>query len=190
MDDDVTEVAADFMYLVVLGDEDIIEQIANALNVNYSNVNASNAQQYLSIDVDTQIDHLPETKRFRNMLNAKLRTNLNASNGSNTSSESTVSNASNIKYFVMGEGVETAQCYTYGEEDNVQKMLIEITENDESFVISFPVLNLDDEMNPDDMIDSWIKEKDLIDVIDNCNTKLINMVGTEHDILVFAAYVE
>lgn len=181
--DDVTEVAADFMYLIVLGESDIIEHITDTLNDVLPGDNLSS--KYMSIDIDTQIDNLLETSRFRDILN---KSKLNSSNSSNASIVSIDSKSNkSTKYFVINEGVETAQCYTYAENFDAQKMIIQLTESDDSFNLTFPILNLDDEVNPDDLIDSWFKEKELD--IENRSIKLINMVGSEHDILVFAVLV-
>lgn len=169
--DEVTTVAADFMYLVILGDEDIIDRLTEAMN-NNSLLNENNNRIYASVPIDQQVDYLPESDEFQKMLR---------SDADDTRSDK--------KYFVMGEGVETAQCYTCGEGYVNANMLIEIEEGTENFTIRYPILNLDDEVNPEDLISSWVINNKVTNVIDNLNVRLVNMVGTKHDILVFAAYV-
>ena len=68
-------------------------------------------------------------------------------------------------------------------------MLVEIEERDENFMIMYPILNLDDEVNPEDLITAWIMDNNIAHVADNLSIRLVNMVGTDHNILVFAAYV-
>jgi hypothetical protein len=225
--DEVTTVAADFMYLVILGDQDIIEEIVNAMNEEAHKKNTNKI--YVSGDIDIQVDYLPETSEFQKILvsnvqkrraelleQALLENDSDALLSEIDLDETTVivsDEASDIvsdivsdgvydlcseiseeynpnkKYFVMGEGVETAQCYTCGEGYVNAHMLIEIEERDENFNILFPVLNLDDEVNPEELITSWVVGNNISHVADNLSTRLVNMVGTEHDILVFAAYV-
>ena len=68
--EEVTTVAADYMYLVILGEPDIISDIARAMNENAQK--KLNNKLYLSSDIDTQIDYLPETDIFQRI----LRTNI------------------------------------------------------------------------------------------------------------------
>lgn len=205
--EEVTTVAADYMYLVILGDPDIIEEIVIAMNENSQNKKTN--KLYVSCDVDTQIDFLPETPIFQRILETNIGRarevllDIEESNIANDSkkydngdydesddeSEEETDGATHRKYYVMGEGVETAQCYTCGEEYANASMLVEIEERDENFMIMYPILNLDDEVNPEDLITAWIMDNNIAHVADNLSIRLVNMVGTDHDILVFAAYV-
>lgn len=187
--DEVTTVAADFMYLVILGDQDIIDNLAVAMNVS-----SDNNRAYVSVPIDKQIDYLPETDEFQMILRYGMSA-INRPSDSDAGAD-VISNDSDDtqkssfdKYFRMGEGVETAQCYTCGEGYVNANMLLEIEEETDSFAIRYPILNLDDEVNPEDLISSWIINNKVTHVIDNLNVRLVTMVGTEHDILVFAAYV-
>ena len=201
--EEVTTVAADYMYLVILGDPDIIEEIVIAMNENSQNKKTN--KLYVSCDVDTQIDFLPETPIFQRILETDIGRAREASldseesnidndskkcnNGNYVKSDEEIDGVTHRKYYVMGEGVETAQCYTCGEEYANASMLIEIEERDENFMIMYPILNLDDEVNPEDLITAWIMDNNIAHVADNLSIRLVNMVGTDHDILVFAAYV-
>ena len=198
--EEVTMVAADYMYLVLLGKSRTIEKIAMKLN---EDMNMNNRKIYVSVDINTQVDYLPETKIFQNLLRKKnigsviidVDDCLSQSEQDDESYQDlygsfhSESESIDKKYFMMGEGVETAQCYTCGEGYVDVHMLIEIEEKDNSFVITYPILTLDDEANPDDLIESWIITNDISNIANNLNTRLVNMVGTEHDILVFAAHV-
>jgi hypothetical protein len=198
--EEVTTVAADYMYLVILGDPDIVEEIVKAMNEDSRNKKSN--KLYVSSDVDTQIDYLPETASFQRILETgigqrrtEFLSGIDVDSDYQVDAESDVESdektdcTSHKKYFVMGEGVETAQCYTCGEEYTNARMLIEIEERDENFNILFPILNLDDEVNPEDLITSWVVNHNIAHVADNLSIRLVNMVGTDHDILVFAAYV-
>jgi len=219
--EEVTTVAADFMYLVVLSDEATMKRINRALNIDSHS--KQNKKLYVYIDIDTQIDYIPETPELQSILKKGVlnrhaeASDLNDLNDSNRSDhtdssstdsansansdsdDSTDSNSthdedediaySGKRYFVMGEGVETAQCYTCGEGYENMYMLIEIEDKDEYCTIGYPVLNLDKEVNPEDLIASWVMENGLSGVASNINIRLVNMVGTEHDILVFAAHI-
>jgi hypothetical protein len=195
--EEVTTVAADYMYLVILGDVDIIEDIVCAMNENAQNKKSN--KLYVSSDVDTQIDYLPETTKFQRILDINIEQrriellqysdDMKISNNYEFEYNEKADETSHRKYFVMGEGIETAQCYTCGEEYTNARMLIEIEERDEHFTITFPILNLDDEVNPEDLITAWVVDNNIAHVADNLSIRLVNMVGTDHDILVFAAYV-
>jgi len=191
--EEVTTVAADYMYLVILGDSDIIDDIATAMNENAHNKDSN--KLYVSTDIDKQVDYLPETEEFQRLLEMSIDsareeclTDDQQSSLDQESDEKT-DGTSYRKYYVMGEGVETAQCYTCGEGYTNASMLIEIEERDEFFNILFPILSLDDEVNPEDLITSWVIDNNIAHVAGNLSIRLVNMVGTTHDILVFAAYV-
>lgn len=219
--EEVTTVAADFMYLIMIGEPEIMERVAVAMNSNTEKNGVS--KFYVSVDIDTPLDNLPETPLFQkilingcsdmrniqNMRNIGGDTQKQHIGVKNNLADSEFSEDSNLvtevveavedlqssdyisskKYYVMGEGVETAQCHTYGEGYTNVSMLIEIEDDTEYFTITFPILNLDDEVNPEDLISNWILKNNLSHVADNLNIRLVNMVGTNHDILVFAAYI-
>lgn len=192
--DEITTVAADYMYLVILGDSDIIDRIANVMNEE-AQKNDTN-KMYISTNIDTPVDYLPESLEFQEILlkdsiqsDSNNRRDSLSDTISDTLSDNFSSDSSNKKYFVMGEGVETAQCYTCGEGYINSHMLIEIEKTDKNFTIMFPVLNLDDEVNPEDLISTWVINNTISHIADSLNIRLVNMVGTDHDILVFAAYV-
>jgi hypothetical protein len=185
--DEVTTVAADFMYLVILGDSDIIDNIATEMNKEATNNNTNKI--YKSIDIDIQVDYLPETPEFQDILMSDVNKRIELQLPRSIQSSDSDDLQNSKKYFVMGEGVETAQCYTCGEGYVNVNMLIEIEAKSEHFTITYPVLNLDDEVNPEDLISSWIINNNISHVADNLHIRLVNMVGTNHDILVFAAFV-
>jgi hypothetical protein len=103
----------------------------------------------------------------------------------------------NKKYVVMDEGVETAQCLTYAdmsyglkrESPDVTTMLMVVMHNDSHYKLSYPILQLDEEENPSELIENWLKEHDLKGLIKELTINPVNIVGDEHDILVFSAVI-
>jgi len=68
-------------------------------------------------------------------------------------------------------------------------MLMVLSETETHYKLRFPDLQLEEEENPDILISNWLKENDLSDIVRELIIRPINIVGTEHDILVFAAFV-
>lgn len=236
-ENEITTVAADYMYLVVLGSPDIMRSIAAEMDK--ASLKKDGRKRYISTDIDDQIDYLPETEELQNILleEARLRLDIKENdkmseevtddsqdNSQNNSQENSQDDTqddlsditkddntydqddddgddddddddngnalrSDMKYYVMAEGMETAQCHTCGEGYVNVHMLIEIDQTDQNFKITYPVLNLDDEVNPEDLIGEWVETSGISHLIDSINIRLVYMVGTQHDILVFAAYV-
>ncbi len=107
------------------------------------------------------------------------------------------------KYVILDEGVETAQCLTYADvipNDNMLGilrkrnmadtiMLMTMIVNDSHYTLSFPILQLDEEENPDKLISKWLKDNHLDDVVKELTIRPVNIVGNEHDILVFSAFI-
>jgi len=106
-----------------------------------------------------------------------------------------------IKYIELDEGIETAQCLTYADitgNNSVKRktpaknlsMLLVLNEAETHYKLSFPILQLDEEENPDKLISGWLKEHELEnDLVKELVIRPINIVGKEHDILVFTAFV-
>ena len=67
--------------------------------------------------------------------------------------------------------------------------MFSITRTETNNIISFPVLSIDDEENPDKIIGNWLKKYNIDKVINSITIKPIDIVGGEHDILVFVAYI-
>jgi hypothetical protein len=178
------------MYLIILGDYIIIKNIVDKLN-KQSNDNI----QYTMCGIATPCAELLDGEYIQNIL-------------INGPSESIIPHKANNnvvndykKYIIFDEGIETAQCLTYADilstevtyyNDNNKEnnyMLMRLIDTDTYYKISYPILQLGEEVNPDDLISSWIINNNIVDLAKNLTIKPVNIVGTDHDILVFAAYI-
>jgi hypothetical protein len=97
-------------------------------------------------------------------------------------------NVSN-KYIHFDEGVEIAQCHIFSEDYIKNYMIIELENNDTSINVSYPILSLNDEADPEELINDWVKKNNISSLAKNINVKPIHIVGINHDILVFSAYI-
>ena len=107
------------------------------------------------------------------------------------------------KYVILDEGVESAQCLTYADVSSMEIssknknnpqvakmiMLMVMTSYDTHFKLTFPILQLDEEENPDKLIGKWLQDNDIEDIIKELTIRPVNIVGNEHEILVFTAHV-
>ena len=130
----------------------------------------------------------------------KLRTKSSFMNDKKEISEQDID--VNKKYVTPDEGVETAQCLTYADlscnDATISKrktginnlmMLMVMVDTDSHYKLSFPILQLDEEENPDKLISKWLKDHKLEELVVELTIRPINIVGNDHDILVFAAFV-
>lgn len=190
-----TIIAADYMYLIILGNEDIMGNIVKKLNNN-----KKNNYIYVSHQIDHPCAEMLEEKHIKDILTTEAIETFNKDNNNNELITDTDIDLLK-KYMIFDEGVETAQCLTYADLSgtdlalfkNCKKsrnyMLMEIKSNNSHFKISYPILQLDEEVNPDDLISTWIIDNDIADIAKDLTIKPVNIVGTEHDILVFAACI-
>jgi len=107
------------------------------------------------------------------------------------------------KYVILDEGVEAAQCLTYADissmeissknKNNPQVtkliMLMVMVSYDSYYKLTFPILQLDEEENPDKLIGKWLQDNDIEDIIKELTIRPVNIVGSEHEILVFTAHI-
>lgn len=221
MDDDkvTTIISADYMYLVFLGSNEIMNKIVEKLNskdnINNSNITGDtnnrnksnkilsdmkNRQQYTYIktEIDSPCIDILEGASIQKILTDDaikfIKKKKDNPNDNNVTSEDIDINK---KYVVMDEGVETAQCLTYAdmsygmkrESSDATTMLMVVIHNDSHYKLSYPILQLDEEENPSELIENWLKEHDLKGLIKELTISPINIVGDEHDILVFSAVI-
>lgn len=202
-DDSTTIIAADYMYLIIIGDEKTMYTLVNKLNQSIKNKdqnikntkNAKNAKKtkniknnhkifYIMTKIDIPCVEILDTPDIQNILIEEAKKSIN--NINNTTDEDI-----NIykKYIIFDEGVETAQCLTYAEGYKNNYMIMELINENTFYKLSFPILQLDEEVNPDELISSWIVDHDVSDVAKDLTIKPVNIVGIDHDILVFAACI-
>lgn len=195
INDMTTIIAADYMYLIILGDDKIIKKIVDKLNKHSKDTKKNT--QYTMCKIDKPCAELLDDDYIQNILinEAKDIAPVNKD----------IQNIIDIdiykKYIIFDEGIETAQCLTYADilstdisyyknnnkENN--SMLMELIDTKTYYKISYPVLQLGEEVNPDDLISAWIINNNIVSLAKDLTIKPVNIVGTEHDILVFAAYI-
>ncbi|VBB18529.1 hypothetical protein YASMINEVIRUS_992 [Yasminevirus sp. GU-2018] len=211
-------IAADFMYLVFLGDDEIIGKLAEKLNkdVNES-IDASKKNKtyksgkpqakaiYVKHDICTPCIDMLDSEQIQTILKEDAINQIKKIR-SNEKSKNVVISDDDIdvykKYVVPDESVESAQCLTYADVSCTDRavskrrtqikdlmMLMVMNETDTHYKLSFPVLQLDEEEDPDRVISRWLKEHDVEELIKELTIRLVNIVGNVHEILVFTAFV-
>lgn len=93
------------------------------------------------------------------------------------------------KYIVFEEGVENAQCHIFGEDYQKNYMIVELENKETSINVRFPILSLNDEADPEELINEWVSKNDISNIAKDISVKPIHIVGTKHDILVFSAFI-
>lgn len=231
MDDDkiTTIISADYMYLVFLGDDDVMGKITDKLNsieekiekeLDIQKYNKSNKSNkivrkhskyiYVKTEIDSPCIDIVDDDNIQRILTndaIKLINKQKGSINSNVINQEEID--ANKKYIIIDEGVETAQCLTYADMSystgnrmhtsaNIDRkrklekimMLMIMIDSDTHYKLSYPILQLDEEENPAELIESWLKEHDLKDLVRELTISPVNIVGNEHDILVFSAVID
>lgn len=211
-----TTIAADYMYLVFLGDEDIITQLINKLNSdveesiklykatkNYKSSKMQPKNIYIKHDICTPCVDILEYEQIQKIINDEVieRIRRNRSNNSNVITKNDID--IHRKYIIPDEGVESAQCWTYAEILNNDSILLSkkkglsknlymimvMTETDTHFKLRFPILELDEEENPDKLISKWLQQHKIDHIVKELTIRPVKIVGNEHEILVFVACI-
>jgi len=208
------------MYLVFLGDDDVMSDITDRLNsmekkteIEKNKSNKSNKFNkfnrsrpkhiYIKTEIDNPcIDVLDDINLQKILTNDAIKLIKKQKGNDNSNDISQEEIDANKKYIVMDEGVETAQCLTYADMScpgsiNIDKrdalnktmMLMVMIDSDTHYKLSFPILQLDEEENPAELIETWLKEHELKDLVRELTISPVNIVGNEHDILVFSAVI-
>lgn len=169
-DNDITVITADFMYLVVIADLKKIESIVSKLNVRNNNDTVSNdSYKYLITAIDNPCASIRDSTIYELFDDDKIKE----------------------KCIKFGEGVEPAQTLTFAEGYNKSfHILLEVEELPNEICVRYPKLNLEDETEPEKLISSWIKKKGLASIMDKLIIRPVNIVGSDNEILVFAAKVQ
>jgi hypothetical protein len=197
VNDMTTIIAADYMYLIILGEEKIIKKIVDKLNK--QSEDNKQKTQYTMCKIDKPCAELLDDDYIQSILINEAKDIVSINNDDKQIIDSDIDRYK--KYIVFDEGIETAQCLTYADilsteisyyknnnkENN--SMLMELIDTNTYYKISYPILQLGEEVNPDDLISAWIINNDIVSLAKDLTIKPVNIVGTEHDILVFAAYI-
>jgi len=163
MNDNVTVITADFMYLVIIAEPNKMKNIVDKMN----STNNSN-KKYMSIQIDS-----PCANINKNLIYKLFDTCI-----------------SDI-YIKFAEGVESAQTLTFAEGYNKSyHILLEIEKTKSNLCIQYPKLHLEDESEPEKLISSWVKENNLGSFMDKLVIRPVNIVGSNNEILVFAAKIQ
>jgi hypothetical protein len=224
MNDDkmTTIIAADYMYLVFLGDDDTIGKIMNKLNNpslnprhNDQTDRRKNKQKqkqkdnpgiYVKYEIGDPCIGMLDEEQIHNILLDDVKKTIAKKNIS-MNKVKTIDQMNNEeiemmkKYVILDEGIEAAQCLTYADVSamefslsknrNIVKMimLMVMVRHDSHFKLTYPILQLDEEENPDKLIGKWLRENNIDDLIKELTIRPVNIVGDEHEILVFTAHV-
>jgi hypothetical protein len=213
-----TIIAADYMYLIILSDDSTIDKVLNILNSNDDIIddknndndknkkhqknrkNKKNRSIYIKHDIHVPCSELIYSDGLKNMLidEAKeyaIKNNLIPIESIDSDDEIDLYK----KYIVFDEGIESAHCLTYADitsSNNLDKinnrttMIMELQPVGAFYKLTFPILQLDEEENSDKLVGKWMKENNLCEIIKETSIKPINIVKSQHDILVFTAYVK
>jgi hypothetical protein len=162
MNKETTIIAADYMYLIFLGREEIIDKIINKLNNDKKTL-------YIKYEISNPCINLIDDNEIRKIISSE-------------------------KYIIIDEGVETAQCLTYADissnNDSTKMMIMMLIDNGSYYKLSFPILQLDEEENPDKLVSKWLISHNISKSdISNITIRPVQIVGTDHDILVFSALI-
>lgn len=170
----VIEITADYLCLVVLGDKSSVENLIYDMKNTCSSENSNNIQ-YIAVKIDYPSANkcYELTKSLNNVIDIEE------------------SDITKIKNVIMDDGVETAQCYTYAEGYHSQLyMLMNITEQDNSYILGYPKFELSDEEDPEILVEEWFKKKlKKLPTGLRKNMKLITVVGANTNILVIATKI-
>ncbi len=173
----VIEITADYLCLVVLGDKTSIENLIYDMKSTYSSEksNLKDNIQYIAVKID-----YPSANKCHELTKI-LNNNIDLEEGDITK----------IKNVVIDDGVETAQCYTYAEGYRSQLyMLMSVTEQDDTYVLGYPKFELNDEEDPEVLVEEWFKKKiKKLPMGLKKNMKLITVVGANTNILVIATKI-
>jgi hypothetical protein len=197
-DETTTIIAADYMYIVFMGNNDIIKKIVNKLNQKDEN---NKLNIYIKYDISNPCIDILEEKHIQQILmDDAIKSIKNNCMGCVKITDSEIDLCK--KYIILDEGIETAQCLIYADissndmlshykiKSASQLMMLMVLTNHESYYkLSFPILQLDEEEKPDVSISKWMKDHEIDDMVRELTIKPVNIVGNEHDILVFTAFI-
>lgn len=227
-----TIIAADYMYLVFLGDDETIGKMVDKLNKNaekpqessletdksdkphksYKSIKNKAVHIYVKSEISSPCIDMLEENQIQTILIddaikhiKKMRMIKPVKVGSVVKTDEITESDIDVnkKYVILDEGVETAQCLTYADVSSNDiaaakrktptsdlMMIMVMIGSDSHYKLSFPILQLDEEENPDKLVSKWLSEHDISkDDVHDVSIRPVHIVGNEHDILVFSAFV-
>jgi hypothetical protein len=165
-------IKADTLFLIITGQKSVIEQLINIINKNSENNNYEKI-----IFIATKID-CPSARRSIEIMKEV-----------NGIEEIDLLNSSSHKSVLIDDGIEFAQGHLYaeGDYDDDNYMLQILIDNSDHYILSFLKFPLDEDDNPEIIIEDWFKKK--VGKIPNSvkkSIKLITVAGSKSNILVIA----
>jgi hypothetical protein len=158
-------IKADKLFLVIVGQKNIIEQLVNILNKNKTiekyittKINCPSAQK--SLELMKEINGIDDD----NMLDSNSQ-----------------------KAVIIDDGVEFAQGYinAEGEYNDNSYILQSVSDNNDYYVLSFIKFCLEEDDNPETIIEDWFKKNlGKFPASIKKSIKLITVAGQKSDILV------
>jgi hypothetical protein len=161
-------IKADTLFLIVTGKKNIIEQLINNIN------KFSTKEKFIS----TKINYPSAFKSI------ELMKELNGID------DSDMLNSTLQKVVLIDDGLEFAQGHLYaeGNYDENTYMLQVLVENENHYLLSFLKFHLEEDDNPENIIEDWFKKT--LGKIPNSikkTFKLITVAGSKSNILVISA---
>jgi len=173
--ENITVIVADFMYLALIGSIDIINKIIKIMNQNQEN------KHYIPIHTETPMAEILDSDIIKKILiDDCIRDDREMSQKEL---------AERMKYCIFAEGMETAQCLIYADGYRKDHMLMEVSDEKSYFKISFPVIQLDEEVSPDKLIGEWILKHHIQSIVNDITIRPVSIVGHKNDILVFVSLI-
>jgi hypothetical protein len=167
-------IKADTLFLIVTGQKNIIEQLINNINKSSLMPNLNENEKFILTKIN-----FPSASR-----SIELMKELNGIE------ESDMLNSTFQKVVLIDDGLEFAQGHLYaeGEYDENSYMLQVLTENKDNYLLSFLKFPLDEDDNPENIIEDWFKKKlGKIPSSIKKSIKLITVAGSKSNILVISA---
>lgn len=173
--ENITVIVADFMYLALIGSIDIINKIIKIMNNNQEN------KHYISHHTETPMAEILDSDIIKKILIDDCYRDNRAMSQKEL--------AERMKYCMFAEGMETAQCLIYADGYRKDHMLMEVSDEKTYFKISFPVIQLDEEVSPDKLIGEWIMRHNIQSIVNDITIRPVSIVGHKNDILVFVSLI-
>jgi hypothetical protein len=160
-------IKAESLFLVVIGQKNIMGQLISNINKEHM------TDKYIL----TQIS-VPSAKRSLELMQIY-----------NKIDDDSLLNSTTQKPVLVDDGVEYAQAHAYGDGsyDSDSYMLQQVIDNDTHYTLSFLKFPLDEDDNPEIIIEDWFKKMlNKVPYGIKKNTKLVTMAGNQSNILVIS----
>lgn len=161
-------IKADSLFLIIVGQKIVMEQLINIINKN------STGEKFIITKINCP-------SSYRSLELMKELNNIEDINLLNSNTQKTV---------LIDDGLEFSQSYVYakGEYNDDYYILQVINDNKNHYILGFLKFSLQEDDNPENMIEQWFKSKlGKIPSSVKKSIKLITIAGTKSNILVTSA---